>query len=242
MVRRTPREHKFADLLKAGRRHQGDIARTVGFIRDLATSLIEIDPAPARKGILRHDETFETVTRKPTKRSRFPRVHIPEIGSMVFYRYQAKWADVLPFWDRYPMIFVIEVYKDGWLGLNLHYLPPVSRAFFMDALMTTANNDKFDETTKLAIDYQFLKGAANLAAFKPCIKRYLYHFVRTKVVKVPAEYWDMCMFLPTADWQVNEQKTVWKCSREILDDRGDGTSKTMSDLAKERRRNRHHAL
>jgi hypothetical protein len=40
----------------------------------------------------------------------------------------------LPYWDRLPLIFPIEIYPDGFLGINLHYLPPMYRAKLMDAL------------------------------------------------------------------------------------------------------------
>ena len=49
------------------------------------------------------------------------------IGRMYFFWYDPKLKDVLPVYDRFPMVFPIERYSDGFLGLNLHYLAMDSR-------------------------------------------------------------------------------------------------------------------
>ena len=45
-------------------------------------------------------------------------------GNLYFYIYDAKYKDVLPIWDRLPLTIPIQMYSDGFLGLNLHYLDP----------------------------------------------------------------------------------------------------------------------
>ena len=57
------------------------------------------------------------------------------IGGMYQYVYDAKTKEKLPYWDAFPLIVCINVYADGWLGLNLHYLPPILRAKLLDKLM-----------------------------------------------------------------------------------------------------------
>src|SRR4051812_41636100 len=44
-------------------------------------------------------------------------------GEMIFFMYDAKWKDKLPFFDRFPLIFPVEMYPNGFAGMNLHYLP-----------------------------------------------------------------------------------------------------------------------
>src|ERR1700686_4103897 len=94
-------------------------------------------------------------------------------GRMYMFFYDPKHKKTLPYYDSVPLIFPIEKYKDGFLGINLHYLHPTLRAKLMDALMTYANNTKFDDSTKLNISYKILKGASRTKYFKPCVKRYL---------------------------------------------------------------------
>ena len=64
---------------------------------------------------------------------------------MFMFIYDPKHKDTLPFYDTFPLVFPIEIYSDSFLGINLHYLPPVLRAKLMDALYTTANNNKYNE-------------------------------------------------------------------------------------------------
>ena len=114
----------------------------------------------------------------------------------MFY-YDAKTKDTLPFWDRFPLVFPIELYNDGFLGINLHYLPPLMRARLMNALYLTINNKNYDDTTKLKINYSILRGASRFKYFEPCIKKYLFSQVRSRYFYVTPNEWDMALMLPT---------------------------------------------
>lgn len=131
------------------------------------------------------------------------------IGRPVMYRYDPKHKLTLPYYDTFPIIFPIEKYKDGWLGINLHYLPPVYRARLMDALHELANNDKYDESTKLVLNYKMLKTAAKFRYFKPCVKRYLHSHVKSSLVEISPAEWDYMLFLPLARFHKAQQRTVW---------------------------------
>lgn len=138
------------------------------------------------------------------------------IGRLVMYRYDPKWKDELPYYDKFPMIFPIELYKDGWLGVNMHYLPPVYRARLMDALWNTANNATFNETTKLQISYEIMKSASQFRYFKPCIKRYLFSHVRSPLMEIDVNEWDYALFLPLARFEKARQRTVWDDSINMI--------------------------
>lgn len=119
------------------------------------------------------------------------------IGRMFMFYYDAKNKDTLPFWDRFPLVFPIELYGDGFLGINLHYLPPLLRAKLMNSLYLTINNKNYDDTTKLRITYNILKGASRFKYFEPCIKKYLFSHVRSRYFYVAPNEWDMALMLPT---------------------------------------------
>jgi hypothetical protein len=126
------------------------------------------------------------------------------VGRMYLFYYDAKHKNdkkKLPYWDRFPLIFPIESYSDGFLGINFHYLPPQQRARLLDALDTLVNNKKFDDTTKLRVSYQILKSASQMRLFKPCVKRYLFTQVRSKYMYIAPNEWPMAIFLPVAKWQ-----------------------------------------
>ena len=61
-------------------------------------------------------------------------------GDMVMYTYNPKLKDVLPYYDAFPLTIVVGPAKDGFYGINLHYLPPKVRAIFLDKLNLIAFN------------------------------------------------------------------------------------------------------
>ena len=132
------------------------------------------------------------------------------------YVYDPKWKRILPYYDIFPCMIPIHFYKDGWLGINMHYLPLPLRAKLMDALYTIANNKRFDESTKLKISYGLLKSAAKFKWFRPCIKRYLSKHVRSRFFNVVSAEWDIGLFLPVARFKKASQEKVWKDSRDII--------------------------
>lgn len=128
----------------------------------------------------------------------------PSIGKMFMFSYDAKHKATLPFFDRFPLVFPIEFYNDGFLGINLHYLPQLARAQLMDALHTITTNDKYNYTTKLQISYRLLKTyGTKFAGFEQCVKRYLFSHVRSSFHYVNPSDWDKALMLPLQSWHVN---------------------------------------
>jgi len=101
-------------------------------------------------------------------------------------------------------------------GLNLHYLPPALRAKFLDGLMDKLTDKKFDEKTRFAVSYQYLKSTSSMKYFKPCFKHYLTSNVRSRFAVVPAPEWEIATFLPTADFQKSSRNKVYKDSRGMI--------------------------
>lgn len=143
--------------------------------------------------------------------------NVPKVGRMYMFVYDPKGKDTLPFYDRFPLIFMVEPTQNGFYGINLHYLPPILRARLMDALYETQVNGVVgNETTKMKITYQLLKSAARFRLFKPCFKQYLFEHMRSKFIYVPPEEWDMSVFLPTEQFKKATKEQVWKDSRSKI--------------------------
>jgi hypothetical protein len=138
------------------------------------------------------------------------------IGSMYLFRYDPKWKDELPYYDRFPLVFPFRKVKGGFYGLNLHYLPPPLRAKLMDALYDYANNTRYDETTKIKLNYQLLTSIAELRFFSPCVKHYLNEHVRSRFMYIYPSEWDIALFLPTERFTKQSKATVWKDSKRML--------------------------
>jgi hypothetical protein len=139
-----------------------------------------------------------------------------EPGYMYLFRYDPKGKADLPYYDTFPLIFPIETYEDGFLGINFHYLPPILRARLMDAIYSTATDKRYDDKTKVVLTYRILRGAAKYRAFKPTVKRYLYSHVRSEFLEITSVEWDMALFLPLEKFKKSSKETVWKDSRSMI--------------------------
>lgn len=117
-------------------------------------------------------------------------------GKMYFFNYDPKLKETLPYYDRFPLVIPIERYPDGFLGINLHYLPIKYRIILLDKLYNTLNNEKYDETTKLRINYTLLSGTSRFKEFQPCLKRYLSSHLKSRLVEIEPNSWETAIFLP----------------------------------------------
>ena len=140
----------------------------------------------------------------------------PLIGSMNMFFYDPKHKLTLPYYDRFPLAIIVKPAPGGFYGLNLHYLPNVLRAKFLDALLDITNNDKYDETTKFDVTLKLLQSSSKMKFFKPCLKHYLTRHVRSRLARVQAPEWEIATFLPTAQFEKANKSTVYTDSRKAI--------------------------
>ena len=130
------------------------------------------------------------------------------VGNLYFYRYHAKGDGVLPLWDKYPMALILEMKNDGFLGLNLHYLPQGQRATLLYVF------NKYKEKYQMRrgvitggagnwenlLDYAGTKQLEQLP--KKALKKYLYNQVRSKLIKINPDEYDKAIQLPIEEWVI----------------------------------------
>ena len=138
------------------------------------------------------------------------------IGSMYFFVYDPKGKNDLDYYDRFPLVIPLESYSDGFLGLNLHYLPMRYRVYFMRKLMPKAILNDDNEIMRLRITYEILAASRKYKEFRPCIKRYLYSHIRSRILAVEPEEWDIAMYLPVQQFKKAPASKVWKESIEEI--------------------------
>jgi hypothetical protein len=136
-------------------------------------------------------------------------------GSMYMYFYDPKHKKTLPYYDRFPLTIFVEPAKDGFYGLNLHYLRPDIRAEFLDQLMRIAPNKVTDTTRLTKMRYSLLQGVRKYKEFKPCFKHYLGKHVKSQFSRVPMTDWEIAIFLPTEQFVKSPKTSVWKDSISI---------------------------
>ena len=107
--------------------------------------------------------------------------------------YDPKFKKTLPYYDRFPLVLPIERYSDGFLGINLHYLPIPLRIRLLDELMDYSTDTKFDSKTKINLRQNLWK---NVKLLKPTLKRYLAGKVKSRFRRVDADEFTVATLLP----------------------------------------------
>jgi len=131
-------------------------------------------------------------------------------GCLFFFYYDPKGKADLPYYDRFPLVLVLEKYPDGFLGLNLHYLPIKYRVAFLDKLLEYAVWNENDDPQRVRITYDILNASKRFRSFKPCIKRYLTQHVKSKILAVQPNEWEVATFLPVHQFKGAKPEQIWK--------------------------------
>tara|TARA_S200000501_G_scaffold323455_1_gene320114 strand:+ start:50 stop:607 length:558 start_codon:yes stop_codon:yes gene_type:complete len=137
----------------------------------------------------------------------------PTFGILNMFVYDPKLKEKLPYYDTFPLVLPIESYNNGFLGINLHYLSMPMRLRLLDRLVDYSNNNKFDESTRLRVDYSKLK---RVDLIKPCLKRYLAGQVKSKFRKVEADEFMIATLLPVQRFKKQSDSHIFAKSRGMV--------------------------
>jgi len=131
-------------------------------------------------------------------------------GKMYTFGYDAKLKAILPYWDKFPLIVVLDTYKDGFLGLNFHYLSPIDRQKFFTKILKFSNQkgDPMDFTDKARFNISW-DAVQNIKHADKMIHKYLYGHVRTSLLEAPPNEWENVIFLPYQKFVGASAKSVW---------------------------------
>ena len=119
----------------------------------------------------------------------------------------------LPYYDRFPLVLPLERYSDGFLGINLHYLPIPLRIRLLDELMDYSTDTNFDKKTKINTNYQQLK---NVKLIKPTLKRYLAGHVKSAFRRIDGDEFTVATLLPVQRFSKTSAAKVWNDSRSMI--------------------------
>ena len=129
----------------------------------------------------------------------------PEIGKMYLFQYEAKYREILPYWDKFPLVFPFDEAKtatgkvNGFYGINLHYLPVKQRIELLTALIQAQGHTdaKLDDNYELAgLNYTIIKGFSSSA--RKCIKRYINEraYRKSHFYNISGQDWSYAAALP----------------------------------------------
>lgn len=138
------------------------------------------------------------------------------IGKLYMFVYNPKHRVKLPYYDVFPMIFVLEVRTDSLLGINMHYLPYNLRLRLFNRLIELLSDDNMDENTRLRLSYRAIKTAAKFEPALSLIREYKAKYIRSQLLEVQPQDWEIAMFLPTATFHKAGRQTVWGKTRQQI--------------------------
>jgi len=142
-------------------------------------------------------------------------------GQMFMFNYQPVTKIKLKYYDTFPVIFILKLERDGFLGINLHYLPPQLREKVFINLLTFTSGGLETDYTRLILIYEKLMARPKFRHYiKPCIKKYLYKRIESYMLRIPPEDWYIATFLPVSRFKKKHRQLVWTETRQqILKDR-----------------------
>ena len=121
-------------------------------------------------------------------------------GALNMFIYDPKLKNKLPYYDTFPLVLPIERYRDGFLGINFHYLPYALRARLLSRLDPNANYSSLN----------------NVRLVKPTLKRYLNSNVRSRFRKLEEEDFMTAIMLPVQRFKKSSASKVWSESRKAI--------------------------
>lgn len=186
----------------------------------LFTNILNTDTAPTRGESL---EWFrESVSEMTRGQFRKPSRILKEgqsvpnaiLGSMYMFMYDAKYGDVMPYFDRFPLVIPFDFTDNGFYGINLHYIAPKFRVLLLEELYSMVTDDDLAEDAKFKLSYELIQSITGLRYAKPCIKRYLTTHIKGQVRLVNPSHWSVVSMLPTAQFKKFNVNTVYADSRK----------------------------
>lgn len=130
-------------------------------------------------------------------------------GCLYMFMYDPKGKDTLPYYDAFPMVFPFKKTPDGFIGLNMHYLPYQPRIQLLQRLMDFASDTKLNENTRLKYSWSLINGVSRFKWAEPCVKQYLLPHVKSTMRKIDAQDWATAMMLPVEQFVGATKTQVW---------------------------------
>lgn len=130
-------------------------------------------------------------------------------GELYLFMYDAKHQDTLQYWDMFPMVFPFRKLSDGFIGLNLHYLPYAMRITLLDRLMAFRTNSLMNENTRLKYSWSLIQSMSKLKMANSCVHRYLLPHIQSPLKRIDAADWTTALMLPVERFVGASKSRVW---------------------------------
>ena len=137
-------------------------------------------------------------------------------GRMFLFNYNPKNKMNLKYYDTLPLVYILKFTKDGFLGLNLHYLDIRLRTILFNNLQVLLSGPIESDFTRLRINMQIIKGSRKFRYYRPCIRKYKTKHVGSRILQIPPKDWGVAIHLPVERFKKKNKYQVWVESRREL--------------------------
>ena len=153
----------------------------------------------------------------------------PNYGMMNLFWYKPLNAKRLKYYDLYPLVIPFKRHRNGFTGLNFHYLSVPMRMNLLERLSafedsgTLYSLDVDDIDQLLAFEWTEVKG---MKGIKPIVRRYLANYVYSNFLKVGLEDMVVASLLPVERFYTGDlwndrmdrvkPRRVWDASRRTV--------------------------
>jgi hypothetical protein len=133
-------------------------------------------------------------------------------GDMYLFFYDPKLRESLPYYDTVPLVITFRRVPGGFMGLNMHYLPPMLRMRLLNKLMEYTNDSTLSESTKFRLKWSLLDNASRFPGAKVAVKHYLNNYVQSRVLKINPADWKKAIMLPIDNFEKASKNRVFEDS------------------------------
>ena len=130
----------------------------------------------------------------------------PTYGIMNLFYYSPIYESTLPYYDALPLSIPIEKTKNGFVGINFHYLPIPLRIKLFEKM------EGFTQEQRI-IGW---RSVSKIKEIKPCVKRYISANIVTKVMPIKDEDMRVAVLLPIQRFKKASAPQVWSESRKKM--------------------------
>jgi hypothetical protein len=87
---------------------------------------------------------------------------------------------------------------------------------FLTKLMDYAILDENNDVKRIRVTYDILNASRRFKEFRPCIKRYLTSHIRSKILTINPNEFEVASFLPLQQFKGAKPNEVWQDSIEEM--------------------------
>lgn len=135
-------------------------------------------------------------------------------GEMYLFMYDPKHKETLPYYDTVPLVLPFRRVPDGFLGINLHYLPYLARFNLLRDLNTLARDNRLTNDKRLMLSWQLLNSSSKYLSATACVKHYLNAHLKSRFLKINYDDWITAAMLPVENFKKAKKEKVWADTKQ----------------------------